>query len=77
MKFVKFGIFALALGMFAASCGGGENKETPAADSAAMAPAPAPAATPAPAADTMKKDTMAAAAAAPAKDAKKEEPKKK
>jgi len=29
MKFVKFGIFTLALGMFIASCGSNEASETP------------------------------------------------
>lgn len=38
MKFVKFATFALALGMFAASCGETKTEETP-VDSAAMAPA--------------------------------------
>jgi hypothetical protein len=62
MKLVKLSVFALTLGIFATSCGGG-NAETPKTDSAAMAPAPAPA--PAPAAvDTAKK--MDSAAMAPA-----------
>ena len=38
MKFVKFATFALALGMFAASCGETKTEETP-VDTAAMAPA--------------------------------------
>jgi len=57
MKFVKFATFALALGMFAASCGETKTEETP-ADTAAMAPAvdttaaPAVDTTAAPAVDT-------------------------
>jgi hypothetical protein len=38
MKFVKFATFALALGMFAASCGETKTEETT-VDTAAMAPA--------------------------------------
>lgn len=66
MKFIKLSIFALTMGLFIASCGGGENAETPADSTPVEVPAetmePAPA--PAPA------DTMTAApadsAAAPA-----------
>lgn len=39
MKFVKFGILALSLGLFVASCGNGETAETP-VDSTTTAPAP-------------------------------------
>jgi hypothetical protein len=68
MKFAKLSIFALTLGILAASCngGGGEAKKTDSTSAApAMAPA-APAAAPAPAADTTKKADTAAKAAAPA-----------
>jgi len=57
MKFEKFATFALALGMFAASCGETKTEETP-VDTAAMAPAvdttaaPAVDTTAAPAVDT-------------------------
>ncbi|MFA6057982.1 MAG: hypothetical protein WC756_07275 [Taibaiella sp.] len=64
MKTLKLAAFAIALGFFAASCGGNtESTETP-TDTAAVAPeaqpevAPAPEATPAPV------DTAAAAPAA-------------
>jgi len=64
MKFVKFATFALALGMFAASCGETKTEET-AVDTAAMAPAVDT--TAAPAADTTAPaataDTTAAQAA--------------
>jgi len=41
MKFVKFGIFALSLGLFVASCGESTtSEETTATDSATLAPAP-------------------------------------
>ena len=66
MKFAKLSIFALTLGILAASCngGGGEAKKT---DSTSAAPAMAPAApSAAPAADTTKKADTAAKAAAPA-----------
>ncbi len=54
MKFVKVSMLALAMGVFAASCGGNKTEEAPAADTAMMAPAPAPVDTmAAPAADTM------------------------
>lgn len=58
MKLVKLSIFALAMGLFAASCGNSESTEStePVADTAMVAPEAAPA--PAPA------DTMMAAPAA-------------
>ena len=65
MKFVKFSVFALTMGIFATSCGNG-NGEAAKTDSATMAPAPAPEAVPAPApavVDTMHKMDSAAAAA--------------
>lgn len=55
MKFVKFGILALTLGLFVASCGNNEStEETTTTDTATMAPE---ATTPAPV------DTMTAAPA--------------
>ncbi len=53
MKFVKFSMLALAMGLFVASCGNKTEETTTTTDSAAMAPAPAPVDTmAAPAADT-------------------------
>ena len=65
MKFVKFGILALTLGLFVASCGNNEStEETTTTDTATMAPeatTPAPVdtmtAAPATAADSMAGDT--------------------
>ncbi len=52
MKFVKFGIFALSMSLFIASCGGSSTTDSTKTDSTstttAPAAAPAPAATPAP-----------------------------
>ena len=62
MKFVKFATFALALGMFAASCGETKTEETP-VDTAAMAPVDT---TAAPAADTTAPAAADTTAAAPA-----------
>jgi ABC-type glycerol-3-phosphate transport system substrate-binding protein len=56
MKFVKFGIFALSMGLFIASCGGNESETTETTDTVATETiAPAPEAAPA----TV--DTMSAA----------------
>jgi len=40
MKFVKFSMLALTLGLFLASCGGGESTESENADTVIEAPAP-------------------------------------
>jgi hypothetical protein len=62
MKFVKFGALALALGMFAASCGSESNTtETTTTDTTVVAPVEA---APAPATTTMDTTTVAAPAAA-------------
>ncbi|WP_276133033.1 hypothetical protein [Polluticoccus soli] len=67
MKFVKFSILALALGVFVASCGNSETtEETTTTDTATMmpeaTPAPVDTMTAAPATtDTTKVDTAAAA----------------
>lgn len=41
MKFVKFSIFALTMGLFVASCGNSSSEETTTTDTAMAAPAPA------------------------------------
>lgn len=48
MKFVKFGILALSLGLFVASCGNGESTDATTNDTTTVAPAPetAPVTTP-------------------------------
>lgn len=71
MKFVKFGIFTLALGMFVASCGNSESTEEATTDSVAteeMAPVVEEAAPVVDSAATMTTDSAAAPApeAAPA-----------
>ena len=53
MKFVKFGIFTLALGMFVASCGGENKEEAPAEDTTMMETAPVMEEAPAPMDTTM------------------------
>jgi hypothetical protein len=68
MKFVKFSIFALTMGLFVASCGNSSSEETTVTDTTATmaAPAPAPvdsAAMVAPV-DTMHHDSASAAPAA-------------
>lgn len=58
MKFVKFSIFALTMGLFVASCGNSSTENTETTDTTAtMAPAPAAPATPDTAA-AMPADTM-------------------
>ncbi len=66
MKFVKFSVFALTMGLFVASCGGGG--ETKTTDSTASATTTTMQAAPAPAPATA--DTMTAGAAKPADTAK-------
>lgn len=65
MKLVKLSIFALAMGLFVASCGSSEPTETPEADTAIVAPEAAPAPAPAPV-DTMAAPAVDTTAAAPA-----------
>lgn len=69
MKSLKLAAFALAFGIFAASCGGNKEAESAPVDSTATAPAPEaqPEVAPAPAADTTVK-TEAAPATTPAAD---------
>jgi PBP1b-binding outer membrane lipoprotein LpoB len=59
MKFAKFGIFALAMGLFIASCGSSETTETETTDTAMTAPVEAAPVEPTPA----PVDTMSAAPA--------------
>ncbi|RYD59345.1 MAG: hypothetical protein EOP56_00330 [Sphingobacteriales bacterium] len=71
MKFVKFGIFALSMGMFIASCGGSETETTETTDTMAtevVAPAPevAPATVDTMSAAPVTADTTTAPAATPA-----------
>lgn len=42
MKFVKFGIFALSMGLFVASCGDSANNETTTEDTTMMMTTPEP-----------------------------------
>lgn len=66
MKSLKLAAFALAFGIFAASCGGNKEAEAPVTDTTATeAPAPEaqPEVAPAPAADTTAAKTEAAPAA--------------
>ncbi len=73
MKLVKLSVFALTMGLFLASCGGGS--ETPKTDTAVVAPA-APTPTEAPAATpTATPADSAAKAAAPAEAPKADAPK--
>jgi hypothetical protein len=64
MKTLKLAAFAIALGFFAASCGGGTETETPATDTTAVTPEAQPEVTPAPEATPAPVDTPAAAPAA-------------
>jgi len=65
MKFVKFGIFALSMGLFVASCGDSATTEEGTNDTTTVVAEPAPAAEVAPAAPA----TTDSAAAAPATEA--------
>ncbi len=63
MKSLKLAAFALAFGIFAASCGGNKEAEAPTTDTATEAPAPEPqpevAPTPAPTDTTAAKTEVA------------------
>jgi hypothetical protein len=73
MKTLKLAAFAIALGFFAASCGGNAENTTEGTDTTTVAPeaqpevAPAPEATPAPTTDTAATTAPAADTAAKAK----------
>lgn len=67
MKFVKFSVLALSLGLFVASCGNGGGEAAHTDSAATAAPAEAAPATPAPATtDSAAKPADSAATAAPA-----------